>query len=131
MASSSSLSSSTSPHTSGEDAPTLCPICLSATLTPQNQCTLRCGHAVCNLCLPQLISPNCPICRQPIWRSIQSRQSPWIVENNSVFLNPVPDLLENGPHADTDESDDTTDEDETRIPVMLLTRDQLRHIFHQ
>ena len=111
----------------------VCPICLSTELTPQNQCTLRCGHALCNLCLPQLLSPNCPLCRQPIWsdnnNTQQPRHTPWLLENTP--------LLENHQMEDdlstlsTNDNNSTNSENHTqaRIPVMLLTRAQLRRFF--
>ena len=53
------------------------------------------------------------------------------MEHNTVMLNPLPDLLEDGPHLDTESEDEDQDEDEIRIPVMLLTRSQVRRIFRQ
>ena len=53
------------------------------------------------------------------------------MEHNTVMLNPLPDLLEDGPRLDTESEDEDQDEDEIRIPVMLLTRSQVRRIFRQ
>ena len=129
-----SVNASNPAGTDDESSPTLCPICLSATLSPQNQCTLRGGHAQCNLCLPQLLSPNCPICRQPIWRSVRptsSSTSPWLIENHSVMLNPMPDLLEDELDTESDHNTENDDNEDVRIPVLLLTREQIRAMFRQ
>lgn len=43
-----------------------CPVCKET--KPQTQtCVLRCGHPVCNTCLPRLHRGQCPMCRQSIF----------------------------------------------------------------
>ena len=50
-----------------DNLPQDCPICLQTVLTDATKCVLRCNHSICNKCLPQLRTPNCPICRNPIF----------------------------------------------------------------
>ena len=125
----------------------VCPICLSTELRPENQCTLRCGHALCNLCLPQLLSPNCPLCRRPIWEggnirtNLAPNTTPWLLDSNTMLLDPAQIMVENSNNeTDHDISSLSTNDQETetesyndttRIPVMLLTREQIRSIFSQ
>ena len=119
----------------------MCPVCLSTELNPQNQCTLRCGHALCNLCLPQLLSPNCPLCRRSIWNDEETetrpRHTPWLLETeNPVLLNPTHLIENNNNHDITSLSTEDSlprrrgaGRAGARIPVMLLTRAQLRRFF--
>lgn len=106
----------------------VCPVCMTTVLHPDTQCTLRCGHALCNRCLPLLHSPVCPICRQHVWRGPES--TPWLLASDpspasfeTLFEQPSP------PSSRT--SSDTTDEggEEVRIPVALVTRAELQHLF--
>ena len=43
-----------------------CPICMEPTES-NSQCTLKCGHMLCNRCITQLEKPICPVCREPIF----------------------------------------------------------------
>ncbi len=103
----------------------LCPVCMTVALQPETQCTLRCGHALCNRCLPLLHSPLCPICRQHVWRGREA--TPWLLASDpsptsfeTLFEHPSP------PSSHT--SAETNDE-AVRIPVALVTRQELRHLF--
>ena len=128
----------------------VCPVCLSTELHPENQCTLRCGHALCNLCLPQLLSPNCPLCRRPIWREEPRRHNiesaalqattPWLLDAGTMLMDT--ETISNERHGaaapsstqDDVSSMDTTAEEEgsaDHIPVLLLTREQVRQIFRR
>ena len=110
--------------------PTLCPVCMTAELEPDTQCTLRCGHALCNRCLPLLHSPVCPICRQHIWQG--NAAAPWLLASDTspgsfeaLFDMPAPPSTQASGASDT-ERDDTED---ARIPVALVTQRELRHLF--
>mgnify|MGYP001392400610 CR=1 FL=1 len=121
----------------------VCPVCLSTELNPQNQCTLRCGHALCNLCLPQLLSPNCPLCRRPIWREEETvdatTPTPWLLDAGTMLmgLEPAAVRSEQTPSSTLDDlsslATGTAEEEGSadHIPVLLLTRAQLRQIFHR
>ena len=130
---------------------TVCPVCLSTELHPENQCTLRCGHALCNLCLPQLLSPNCPLCRRPIWHDHDRNNAlqattPWLLDAGTMLMHPgggpqeeeedprraaaaaaADDLSSLSTHAEEEEEE----EEEDQIPVLLLTRAQVRRIFNR
>ena len=117
----------------------LCPVCLATQLLPSNQCTLRCGHVICHLCLPQLRTPLCPICRRPIWSdgdihgaSTPDVPVPWPLDGAPFLLEPMPsEPPATIPSASTMSTEDDADTDEDIIPVLLLSRPQLRRIFHQ
>ena len=122
----------------------VCPVCLSTELRPENQCTLRCGHALCHLCLPQLLSPNCPLCRRPIWREEETvdatTPTPWLLDAGTMLMGTEPAAVR-PPRAPASTLDDLSSlatgaagEEEggaDHIPVLLLTRAQVRQIFHR
>ena len=130
-----------------EEARTVCPVCLSTVLHPDNQCTLRCGHALCNLCLPQLLSPHCPLCRRSIWReethggAVQAQldaSTPWLLDAGTMLLGaapepaPAPPLDQDDAMATDDMSTFSTEDSNIapdQIPVLLLTRAQVRSMF--
>ena len=111
-------------------APEICSVCLVTPLTEDHRCVLR-----CNRCLPQLETPRCPLCRRSIWP-----ESPWLLDAaadpspfQSLFLQPLPTHAPPGSTPPVSETDTTTpppEEEHERIPVMLLTRDQIQRIFH-
>ena len=126
----------------------VCPVCLSTELRPENQCTLRCDHVLCNLCLPQLLSPNCPLCRRPIWReeprghdagsSALQATTPWLLDAGTMLMDTEPMETERRNAAtpsstqdDVSSMDTTAEEGADHIPVLLLTREQLRQIFRR
>ena len=124
----------------------VCPICLSHGAARRT--SARCAaYALCNLCLPQLLSPNCPLCRRPIWEggnirtNLAPNTTPWLLDSNTMLLDPAQIMVENSNNeTDHDISSLSTNDQETetesyndttRIPVMLLTREQIRSIFSQ
>ena len=52
-----------------------CPVCMEEK-SALSQCKLRCGHAVCNICLPQLQQGICPVCRALIFPGHDSDPAP-------------------------------------------------------
>ena len=127
----------------------VCPVCLSTDLRPENQCTLRCGHVLCNLCLPQLLSPNCPLCRRPIWREEEPRRhdvgsaalqatTPWLLDAGTMLMETEPmetdrrgTATPSSTQDDVSSMDTTAEESADHIPVLLLTRAQVRQIFRR
>lgn len=105
----------------------VCPVCMTAVLHPDTQCTLRCGHALCNRCLPLLHSPVCPICRQHVWRGPES--APWLLASDPSSTSLETLFEQHQPSPPSSRSSETEDDTEVRIPVAMVTRNELRHLF--
>lgn len=60
-----------------------CPVCYE----PCTQKLERCPHILCSSCKSKLETNNCPVCREPLYESLVTRQFGIIINNQNTNYN--------------------------------------------